>query len=209
MNCLTWNLEWAPPKGPRADWIMKHVAAANPDVVCFTEVLRDIMPPGHLIEANADYGYPIQEGRRKVLLWSREPWTEVDVVGDEMMPSGRFVSGITGGIRFVGVCIPWKDAHVKTGRCDRQPWEDHLAYCQGLARVLKRHAEKSTPVCVLGDYNQRIPRINQPVQVFDALMAAIPPNFNVATAGLTATEGFNFIDHIAVSPRPCLKTVEA
>ena len=200
VRCLTWNLEWAPPKGPRAEWIMKHVAAADPDVVCFTEVQRGFMPPGHLIEANADYGYPIQEGRRKVLLWSRELWTEVDVVSDEMMPSGRFVSGITGGIRFVGVCIPWKDAHVKTGRCDRQPWEDHLAYCQGLARVLKRHAEQSTTVCVLGDYNQRIPRINQPVPVFDALMAAIPPNFHIVTAGLTDAEGFNFIDHIAISP---------
>lgn len=200
VRCLTWNLEWAPSKGPRADWIMKHVSAANPDVVCFTEVLRDFMPPGHLIEAGEDYGYPIQKGRRKVLLWSREPWTDVDVVGDETMPSGRFVSGTTGGIRFVGVCIPWKDAHVKTGRCDRQPWEDHLAYCQGLARVLKRHAEQYTPVCVLGDYNQRIPRINQPVPVFDALMAAIPPSFHIATAGLTDVDGFNFIDHIAVSP---------
>lgn len=200
MNCLTWNLEWAPTKGPRAEKILKHVAAADPDVVCFTEVQRDFLPPGQVIEADADYGYPIQEGRRKVLLWSREPWTEVDVVGDQSMPSGRFVSGITGGVRFVAVCIPWKDAHVKTGRCDRQPWDDHLAYCEGLARVLKRYAEQPIPVCVVGDFNQRIPRINQPVPVFEALMAAIPPNFHIATAGLTDSEGFNFIDHIAVSP---------
>lgn len=201
MNCLTWNLEWAPVKGPRAEWIIKHVTAANPDVACFTEVLCDFIPPGQVIEADEDYGYPIKDGRRKVLLWSREPWTEVDTVGDETMPPGRFVCGITGGIRYVGVCIPWKDAHVKTGRCDRQPWEDHLAYCRGLTRVLKRYAEQTTPVCVLGDFNQRIPRINQPVPVFDSLMAAIPPNFHIATAGLTDMDGVNFIDHIVVSPK--------
>jgi exonuclease III len=200
MNCLTWNLEWTPPKSRRADLILKHVAAANPDVVCFTEVLLDLMPPGHLIESAPDYGYPIQEGRRKVLLWSRDPWTEVDSVGDETMPSGRYISGITGGVRFVGVCIPWKDAHVKTGRCDREPWEDHLSYCQGLARVLRSYTDQPFPVCVLGDYNQRIPRISQPLPVFEALMAAIPTHFNIATAGLTDTEGFKFIDHIAVSP---------
>jgi exonuclease III len=200
MNCLTWNLEWTTPKSRRADLIQQHVAAANPDVACFTELLRDFMPPGHLIEAAPDYGYPIQDGRRKVLLWSREPWTEADAVGDETMPSGRFISGITGGVRFVGVCIPWKDAHVKTGRCDREPWEDHLSYCKGLARVLTRYAGLPIPVCVLGDYNQRIPRISQPVPVFEALMAAIPGRFNIATAGLTDAEGFNFIDHITVSP---------
>jgi len=200
MNYLTWNLEWTPPKSRRANLIMEHVTAANPDVVCFTEVLRDLIPPGHLIEAAPDYGYPIKDGRRKVVLWSREPWTEVDSVGDETMPSGRFISGITSGIRVVGICIPWKDAHVKTGRRDRDPWEDHLSYCHGLARVLVRYTDQPFPVCVLGDYNQRIPRVSQPLSVFEALMKAIPSHFNIATSGLTDAEGYNLIDHIAVSP---------
>lgn len=200
MNCLTWNLEWASPKSRPAKLIMELVTATEPDVICFTEALTDLMPPGHLIEADPDYGYPIIEGRRKVLLWSRQPWTEVDAVGDSTMPPGRFISGITEGIRFVGVCIPWKDAHVRTGRRDRQPWEDHLSYCQGLERILKTYAQQSIPICILGDYNQRIPRLTQPLNVFEALTAAIPDHFNVVTAGLTDAEGSNFIDHIAVSP---------
>jgi hypothetical protein len=29
-----------------------------------------------------DYGYRAVNGRRKVLLWSRDPWTDVDTVED-------------------------------------------------------------------------------------------------------------------------------
>ena len=48
-----------------------------------------------MICSRADYGYSIREERRKVLLWSREPWEEIDDVGSELMPPGRFVSGVT------------------------------------------------------------------------------------------------------------------
>ena len=199
MNCLTWNLEWAPANSRRASLILESVSAADPDVVCFTEVHRTLMPPGHLLESSADYGYPIKESRRKVILWSRQPWTEIDLIGDETLPSGRFVSGVSGGIRFVGVCIPWKDAHVRTGRRDRKPWEDHIVYCGGLATILERDRAQSVPICLLGDFNQRIPRINQPPEVYAALMNAVT-GLTVATSGLTDRDGRNLIDHIAVTP---------
>ena len=32
---------------------------------------------------------------RMVLLWSREPWQQVDDVGSDAMPPGKFVSGVT------------------------------------------------------------------------------------------------------------------
>jgi hypothetical protein len=44
-----------------------------------------------------------------------------------------------GPIRFVGVCIPWRDAHVRTGRRDRAPWEDHLRFLEQ-ARIMQLEA---------------------------------------------------------------------
>jgi len=200
MKCLTWNLEWASPGSRRATAIMVHVAAIEPDVACYTEVVRDLIPDGHLIEGAEDYGYAIKEGRRKVILRSKHPWEAMDTVGDENLPPGRFVSGITGGVRFVGVCIPWRDAHVSTGRKDRKPWEDHLAYLASLTGILRRYAEDSVPVCLIGDYNQRIPRLSQPVAVAEAMSAAIPGSFMIATAGMRDREGLALVDHIACSP---------
>ncbi len=159
-----------------------------------------MLPKGYSIESDADNGYPNNGERRKVILWSKQPWTNIDTIGDNEMPSGRFVSGVTSGVRFVGVCIPWRDAHVKTGRRDRICWEDHLAYCRGLERVLARYSTDRTPVCVVGDFNQRIPRVGQPINVAQALADAIPADFMIATEGLKDAEGADLIDHFVVSP---------
>jgi exonuclease III len=162
MKCLNWNLEWRTPASKAGRLIQGQVAALDPDVVCFTEVSRSMILDGHPIESNPDYGYPNDGDRRKVILWSKKSWTEVDTIGDDEMPSGRFASGVTDGIRFVGVCIPWRDAHVKTGRRDRTAWEDHLSYCRGLERVLARYASHPPPIVLVGDFNQRIPGVNVP-----------------------------------------------
>ena len=159
-----------------------------------------MIPEGHSIESDPDYGYSNEGGRRKVILWSKQPWTDVDTIGDDEMPSGRFVSGVTAGVRFVGVCIPWRDAHVNTGRRDRTCWEDHLAYCRGLERVLARYSKDGTPICIVGDFNQRIPRVRQPVNVAKALADAIPADFIIATEGMKDEEGADLIDHFVVSP---------
>jgi endonuclease/exonuclease/phosphatase family metal-dependent hydrolase len=199
IKLATWNLEWARPKSRRAELIQAAISAEEPEVVCYTEVNRDFVPEGHLIEANSDYGYSHNGTRRKVILWSKTPWSDVDIVGDPELPSGRFASGISGGVRFVGVCIPWRDAHVISGRKDMSRWEDHLLYCEGLGRVLARYAESNVPVCVLGDYNQRIPRFRQPKKVAEALAVAFPQGFRVVTEGMTDIDGHGLIDHFAVS----------
>jgi endonuclease/exonuclease/phosphatase family metal-dependent hydrolase len=200
MKCLNWNLEWKTPATEVGRLIREQIAAVSADVVCYTEVVRTMIPEGHSIESDPDYGYPNDGGRRKVILWSKQPWTEVDTIGDDEMPSGRFVSGITAGVRFVGVCIPWRDAHVNTGRRDRACWEDHLSYCRGLERILARYTTDRTPTCVVGDFNQRIPRVGQPVNVAKALADAIPADFLFATEGMKDAEGADLIDHFVVSP---------
>ncbi len=200
MKCITWNLEWASKASERSRLITEQIRQLDPDVVCYTEIIRSFIPEGYSIEANPDYGYSNTGEKLKVTLWSNSPWTDFDNVGDPNLPSGRFVSGVTRGIRFVGVCIPWKDAHVRTGRKDRAPWQDHLSYCKGLGRVLLRYSNSKEPICVLGDYNQRIPRVAQPENVAKALLNSIPKGYSVVTKSIKDLEGKNLIDHVAVSP---------
>jgi hypothetical protein len=159
-----WNVMWAKAGTERGEAVRSRLGEAGFDVICLTEGAvggnrrSDCGSPrlkpggiqgsfgllpegGYWIDSDPDYGYRIIEGRRKVLLWSRRPWREVDRVGDSGMPGGRFVSGLTetpvGDVRVVGVCIPWDWAHVKTGRKDRERWEDHLRYLEGLERYLR------------------------------------------------------------------------
>jgi hypothetical protein len=68
--------------------------------------------------------------------------------GATSMPSGAPVSRpavspagttqtLAGTLRIAGVCIPWRGVHVSTGRRDRAPWADHLAYLDGLADIAR------------------------------------------------------------------------
>lgn len=125
----TWNLEWATRRAPRGMLLRERLNAMAADVLCITESSAGMLPDsGYYISSDSDYGYPGSPDRRKVLLWSPEPWTDVDDHGSDSMPGGRFVAGTTnspfGPVRIIGVCIPWKDAHVRSGRRDRQPWQD-------------------------------------------------------------------------------------
>ena len=79
MKCLTWNLEWAAPASKRGDLIRRQIAEIDPHMICFTEVIRSLVPEGYHLEADADYGYPNDGSRRKVLLWSKQPWTETEM----------------------------------------------------------------------------------------------------------------------------------
>jgi endonuclease/exonuclease/phosphatase family metal-dependent hydrolase len=89
---------------------------------------------------------------------------------------------------------------VSTGRKDRTSWEEHLIYCRGLTRIIESYGKEDRPICVLGDFNQRIPRVRQPVEVAEALAACFPSVFTVCTSGINDDEGKPLIDHCAVSP---------
>jgi endonuclease/exonuclease/phosphatase family metal-dependent hydrolase len=54
-------------------------------------------------------------------------------------------------------------------------------------------------VCVLGDFNQRIPARSQPAAVATALADAIPTGFVVATRDMRDAEGKLLIDHVVAS----------
>ena len=161
----TWNVWWKKPDSKNAEMVTETLAAPDCDILCVTEAGdAGILPKGgHVIDAGTDWGYEIPEkspGRRKVLLWSKRPWTPVfDKLQDEL-PGGRLVAGVTetpvGKLTVVGVCIPWRDAHVNSGRRDRERWQDHLAWLAGFERLT--YACPSWKTIILGDFNQRIPK---------------------------------------------------
>ena len=160
----TWNVEWAKPGLKKAGPIKQIFTASKCDVLCVTEGDAGVLPDcGHVIDAGTDWGYPIPKsspGRRKVLLWSRRPWTPVFDRLQTELPGGRLVAGVTetpiGALTVVGACIPWSGAHVDGGRRDRERWQDHLAWLTGFERLC--YARSRWRTIVLGDFNQRIPK---------------------------------------------------
>jgi len=195
-------VNWARPDGYRGELIKNVISEFEPEVVCITEGHKEIFTEGYSIFSDADYGYKSPSYRRKVILWSKNPWKGIDSLGDEGLPGGRFLSGATmtsiGEVKFIGVCIPWRDAHVKSGRKDRKRWEDHESYLRGLRRISNR--EDQYPVILFGDFNQRLPRPNkngQPIRMYKLLMDTIPEKFEIATKGLIAGLDDQLVDHIA------------
>lgn len=180
----TWNTEFAKPGAVRGERVRPILAAAECDILCVTEGYAGIFPDGgHMIAGGDDPGYPIVEGQKKVLLWSKEPWERVEF-GPREMPEGRFVAAITetpiGSLTVVGVCIPWHFAHVNTGCKNRRPWEVHLDWLSAFRRTA--HATASGRTVVLGDFNQRIPRSWTPKHVHAALRQALE-GLSISTSG--------------------------
>ena len=198
MRIGTWNTQWANPSGKRGMRVRDLLAEGHCQILCITEGYAGLLPEGgSIIESDPDYGYKAPEGRRKVILWSQSEWVDQNK-GPSLLPGGRFVTGVTdtavGRLRIVGVCIPWRDAHVRTGRRDRVAWEDHLAFLKGFSELPYRSATERT--VVLGDFNQRIPRRSTPDRIHTALLEALG-HLEVATSGSLQGAPGPAIDHIA------------
>lgn len=212
LRLVTWNVAWKKRSSASGRELAARIARQAPHLVCLTESHLDFLEPegGHVVAADPNYGYRDPDGgglRRKVVLWSRSPWREVDRAGGADLPEGRFVSAVTdtnlGPVRIIGVCIPWPRAHVPHGergggRRDRKPWEEHLLYLAGLERILQDTAI-DMPCMVVGDFNQRIPRSRAPQIAYAALMEALHPRFMIATPGVLADAPGQGVDHVAVS----------
>ncbi|MDE0620558.1 MAG: hypothetical protein OXH83_02680 [Bryobacterales bacterium] len=204
----TWNTCWRVPNGNIGKIIQGALARECCDVLCVTEGFEGILPNGgHVIDAGADWGCPIKKGRRKVLLWSKRPWTpHTHALGLEEFHKGRFVAGTTDTasgacLTVIGVCIPWKLSHVTFCKKDLQPWEDHKRWLAGF-QMLRSRFPKSRTV-VLGDFNQRMPNENEegkfvPTKIHNALLLAFD-GLKFAT-NEELPDGLRAIDHIVHTP---------
>lgn len=197
---VTWNVEWAPPRHLAA--ITQVLTSVAPDILVLTEGRQAVMPQGgHVALAGPNWGYPTPPDRRKVLLWSRYPLTDINLQEESGLPPGRLVTATchtpSGPWWIVGACIPWRDAHVRMGRRDATPWQEHLSFLEILPRVLSE-APPGGPVVVAGDFNQRLPSRRVPDHVAAALEAALR-GLTVCTAGPVPGLSQFGVDHIAVS----------
>ncbi|WP_037184810.1 endonuclease/exonuclease/phosphatase family protein [Rhodococcus sp. UNC23MFCrub1.1] len=193
----TWNVEWATTRGRRGAEVRDRLAGTGADILVVTEGRRGLLPDGgYILDGGGDWGYAIESDRRKVLVYSRRPLSEVIRI-ETGGGAGRVVSALTetpiGPVRLLAVCIPWSRAHVSTGRRDAAPWSEHLECLDQIEDVIGTF-DISVPVIVAGDFNQKIPRARQPIQVADRL-AEVMTRLTCHTAG--TTEDGQLIDHIA------------
>ena len=204
LRVVNWNVEWATPTSRRTAEILSRIDRHIPEIVCLTETHDGLLcQPGHTICSQPDHGYTGKEGRRKVMLWSREPWNQVDDMGTDSMPPGRFVSGVTqpsvGEVTVIGICVPWFGSRTEASRKVERtvPWEDHEQYLGGLTEVLERADVKR--LIVMGDFNQIIgPGSRARPELRLSLRKAFSPSMQIATSGL-AFQGRRSIDHITLS----------
>lgn len=202
VTIVNWNIEWRRRSKPLGAELFARIQKQDPDIACICEGHTDFLSDtGHAIFSDPDYGYPIRDGRRKVALWSRSPWHEIDTVGSEGFPPGRIVSGVTqvalGQMRVVGVCIPWSHAHVTSGRRDAKAWDEHRRYLHSLSTYLRTLA--ATPLILIGDFNQTLPRTRAPKDVHESLVNALPASLDVVTVGAIPDVDRQTLDHVAIS----------
>ncbi len=199
MKTVVWNTQWVVPGTKRGLLLSELIQQQQPDLICLTEAQTGLLPQdGYLIESSSDYGYPLKPGRRKVILWSKHPWSDVSLHEHLDFPSGRIVSGITQGIRMLGVCIPWNAAHVSTGRKDRKNWEDHLLYLDALKHLLTE-LDQQIPLAIMGDFNQCLPKSRQPKYAYEKLIDVLAAGLKVHTRGSLGPKGEQLIDHVVTT----------
>lgn len=205
IRVATFNTEWRKAGSIDAELIRQRVKGA--DIICLTEAYRDFLgAEGYLREA--PYEGPLSEaGRRKVLLWSKRPWTEVDLGEDALR--GYYLGATTetadGPVRVYGMVIPYRFSGVRYGRPKRKVWELHRAFLRALNTRLPREPERAI---ALGDFNQRVPRKYQPAYVFEQLEHVILSRFRLATGGIMPGIEEQAIDHICLSHDLTLEGVE-
>lgn len=198
VKVATYNCEWRRTASADARLIVERLFEHDPDVICLTECHADYLKSDGYVICSALFDQ-MRATRRKALLWSREPWSDVRHAETSGLPPGRFVQGTTetalGPLTFLGVVIPYRMAEVRARR--RKPWELHYAYLDGLDRILPPSPHSAI---LLGDFNQRIPRRFQPVPVHDALREIMRRRFlSVASQDVIEPIGRQSIDHICVS----------
>lgn len=198
---LTWNLERKSPTSPLGSEAVDYLFSLSPDVMSLTEA-RTTFPlrGGHTLWSEPPRGR-FADDERKLLIWSKEPWRDIDRVGIDGLDTTRFIAATTdtpiGPVRVVGTCIPWHMCEV-TYPIDvkRKPWELHIAYLERLAELL---AGVTEPTIAAGDFNQRVPRISYGNRAAAAALTNAFEPFDVVTAGLLDGCERIGIDHVAVS----------
>lgn len=202
LRVINWNIARHPPNSWQAISLTEEIASLAPDLVCLTEAWSNSLAKlsGYAISAPGLAWSEKAAEERKVMLWSRSRWMNVEIV-DDLEAVGCCVTGITqfegAPIRIVGVCIPYAFANPFGQRPKAKMWELHELFLHALKpRIEKWKSEGST--IVLGDFNRRMPRSRGAIRPYKLLESTFA-DLNVVTSGVLAEVNDQTVDHIAVS----------
>ena len=200
---VVWNAERKSANGPVGKLVRQRLAGLGPHVCVVTEAESALMPDsGHAITSVPMPEDWYRDAERKVVVWSREPWTERIELDWPSAHDARIACARTmtplGPLWVCGVCIPWAHSRVRWSDAKRRPWQDHLEFLDLLGPFL-RTLESEGAAIVAGDYNQRRPRKYQPRKAYDSLTATLADPWTVVTAGSVPGIDEQVIDHVAVN----------
>ena len=183
-----WNVEWAAKRSQRTQYIQSILRSLDADILCVTEGFSFHMPDDqHILKSEPSGTAMDARGGHKVMLWSKNRWTNTDTFGSADLPEGRFVSGITktpiGEVRVIGVVVPY--AHYRTG----EKWaEKRQKYNQGKERYLHAlHAilserQYTGKTIIVGDFNLTVPSADKKrLNAIDKLFKQVFTNWHVPT----------------------------
>ena len=211
VKLVNWNVRRATPNSwSRTPEILGHIECHSPDITCLTETDICLLSnmEGSIIYPQIDSASERmgKKNQRKVLLWSKDPWKQVDLVGHESLQPGRFVSGITetsiGEVTVVGICIPWANSPGVKGSGVKR-WEHHRQFLATLDRVLEKTVERASGkrVVVMGDFNQRFGPsypFGPTTEVRRALRNAFPSSMSIITKNIQF-QGGRGVNHVALT----------
>lgn len=159
---------------------------------------------GHTITSESSGAGNIENrGGRKVVLWSRFGWSNVDTLGSRNMPPGRFLRAetVVGGLKWtaVGMCVPYHAyrAGEKWGEERLKAWEGACRYLDALRHEILPEWRERKRAILLGDFNMQIPAFNYPYKG-SAVNQKRKETFDgwlIPTSGIRK----HFIDHVAMS----------
>ena len=215
MKVLNWNTQAdrLSVRTPRFEKSRQLVARHDADVVCLTEAFPESMPEGGETVTSdlSEWKRHEDRGARKVVLWSRFGWTDVDRTGSGNLPEGRFVRATTTfdgtDLTVVGMCIPYRDYRTRErwwGTKTKGRWEGACEYLDALCDDILAQRGFRKRTILLGDFNLEIPPRGYPPRksVVNRKREAAFSGWTVPTAGVWDNPALDrtFKDHVALSP---------
>ncbi|MCY3864661.1 MAG: hypothetical protein OXG68_04405 [Chloroflexi bacterium] len=215
MRILNWNTEFVGPRA-RSDkfkQICALIANCAADVVCLTEAYPEAIPAGwHVVRSEVSGRVkPESGGARKVVLGSRFGWTDIDTLGSDRLPEGRFVSAKTRDESgqewtFIGICIPYFGYRMNRrfwGDNALRPWQGAETFLDAFRSDVLPLVSRAQQTILLGDYNLHIPPGKTSRQT-NSVTQKCEQTFNgwqIPTAGEISDPALDkrFIDHVALS----------
>ena len=215
MKILNWNAQAdrMTVGRPRFEKSRQLVASHDADVICLTEAFPESMPKGgEKVKSNlSGWKRPEARGARKVVLWSRFGWKDVNETGSKNLPEGRFISATTTvegtDLTFVGMCIPYRGYRTNRkvwGTKKKGSWDGACEYLDTLRDEILAGSRFQQRTILLGDFNLQIPPRGYPGKrsVVNGKREATLSGWAMPTAGVCDEPALDkpFIDHIALSP---------